>query len=412
MAVAPTGNIFKSLEFDGESSKGYGVYITGAAVYNAPEREVEMITIPGRNGSFALDHGRFQNIEVTYPAGIFADNELDFAQAVSDFRNFLCSKKGYCRLTDDYNPDEYRMAIYKSGLEVTPATLTAGQFNITFDCKPQRFLMSGESAVSLASGDRIFNPTLFESSPMLEVTGYGSITINGTEEITIANDQLGEILLKEGSHKTSTVDETFTFDGTLLNSGDAIGGLTGRIQGMYYRGTSQVLDFTASQTGDAGTVTARNSSWRLNGRTYYGCTFGFNVSTQPFLYGTSRTDTTVLSVTVPTSGGDLSVTITGSVQYGNNSIRMRLIVSSSALTRSSAYVDRYDLYANSSQSILGNPTYIDCDYGEAYKYQNGNYVSLNKYIDLGSELPTLTSGANTITHTVTALKVIPRWWKI
>ena len=70
MAVAPTGNIFKSLEFDGESSKGYGVYITGAAVYNAPEREVEMITIPGRNGSFALDHGRFQNIEVTYPAGI------------------------------------------------------------------------------------------------------------------------------------------------------------------------------------------------------------------------------------------------------------------------------------------------------------------------------------------------------
>ena len=118
MAIAPTGAIYKSLIFDGEDSRDYGVYITGQAVYNAPERDVEMISIPGRNGSFALDKGRFQNIEVTYPAGIFADTESDFAEAISDFRNFLCSRKGYVRLTDGYNPDEFRMAVYKSGLEV------------------------------------------------------------------------------------------------------------------------------------------------------------------------------------------------------------------------------------------------------------------------------------------------------
>ena len=106
MAVTQTGAMYKSLTFDNQTSREYGVYITGEAVYNAPERAVEMISIPGRNGSFALDQGRFENIEVTYPAGIFAENESDFAQAVSDFRNFLCSKKGYCRLTDEYNPSE------------------------------------------------------------------------------------------------------------------------------------------------------------------------------------------------------------------------------------------------------------------------------------------------------------------
>ena len=77
MAVAPTGAIYKTLTFDGVSSRTYGVYITGEAVYNAPKRSVEMIEIPGRNGSFAFDKGRFENIEVTYPAGIFADNEAD-----------------------------------------------------------------------------------------------------------------------------------------------------------------------------------------------------------------------------------------------------------------------------------------------------------------------------------------------
>ena len=120
MAITQTGAIYKAFSFDNVSSRNYGVYITSEAVYNAPERDVEMIAIPGRNGAYVLDNGRFENIEIKYPAGIFADNETDFAQAVSDFRNFLCSKKGYFRLEDEYNPDEYRMALYKSGLEVLP----------------------------------------------------------------------------------------------------------------------------------------------------------------------------------------------------------------------------------------------------------------------------------------------------
>lgn len=143
--MAVTGDIFKSLTFDGESSRDYGVYITGQAVYNAPERDVEMVTIPGRNGAFALDKGRFENIEVTYPAGVFANTDTEFAKAISDFRNMLCSRQGYCRLTDEYNPDEYRLAVYKSGLEVDPVQLKAGQFDITFECKPQRYLMSGQN---------------------------------------------------------------------------------------------------------------------------------------------------------------------------------------------------------------------------------------------------------------------------
>lgn len=126
MAVNQTGAIYKAFNFDGQSSRNYGVYITGEAVYNAPERDVEMITIPGRNGAYALDNGRFENIDVTYPAGIYADTEADFAAAISDFRNYLCSRSGYCRLSDEYNPDEYRLAIYKSGLEVSPSQLSVG----------------------------------------------------------------------------------------------------------------------------------------------------------------------------------------------------------------------------------------------------------------------------------------------
>ena len=175
-----------SIIFGGVNSADYGIYISGEGVFNAPKRDVEMISIPGRNGAFALDKGRFENIEVTYPAFNFEpDDYASFAQNLSDFRNAISSLRGYQRLTDTFHPDEYRMATYISGLEVKPIKYnTASEFNIVFDCKPQRWLTSGETAITVSSGDTVTNPTLFESSPLLEVEGYGNINING-ETITI-----------------------------------------------------------------------------------------------------------------------------------------------------------------------------------------------------------------------------------
>lgn len=140
--------VFNSLTFDGENSLDYGVYITGEAVYNAPERAVEMISIPGRNGAIALDQGRFENIEVTYPAGTFGDDQPEFASKIRAFRNALASRFNYIKLTDSYHPDEYRLGLYKSGLTTTPVQRSkAGEFPIVFNCKPQRFLTSGEAEV-------------------------------------------------------------------------------------------------------------------------------------------------------------------------------------------------------------------------------------------------------------------------
>ena len=97
--------MFKGLTFGDINSKDYGVYIEGQSAFNAPQRDVELIEIPGRNGAYVHDMGRYSNIEVTYPAGLFGHSESEFAEKISNFRNAICSKKGYQKLTDDYNPD-------------------------------------------------------------------------------------------------------------------------------------------------------------------------------------------------------------------------------------------------------------------------------------------------------------------
>ena len=177
--------IFNSLTFDNINSLDKGVYITGFAVYNAPERIVDMISIPGRNGNLAIDQGHFENIEVTYPAGCFANDLIEFAEKVGEFRNILASRYTYKRLTDDYNPDEFRLGLYKSGLSVDSVSYNrAGEFEITFDCKPQRWLVSGEETETFTTTGVIENPTDFPARPMLVVTGAGNLTV-GEKTLTI-----------------------------------------------------------------------------------------------------------------------------------------------------------------------------------------------------------------------------------
>lgn len=437
MAVAPTGDIFKALSFDNVSSRSYGVYITGEAVYNAPEREVEMISIPGRNGDFALDKGRFENIEVTYPAGIFSDNETDFAEAISDFRNFLCSRKGYVRLTDEYNPDEYRMAIYKSGVEVEPALLRAGKFDITFDCKPQRYLTSGEAEqTSAGSNISVTNPTLFDACPLIKFSpsdsydpdiGMGLIVRNdkyGTDGyyINITNEAIGAVDLLDSSLSVERLSfvKAYTSD---FNTGDSVYIVLGS-GGLQFRAMSNgTVEITSVSKQSGGTL---GSS-----ATYDGDTVTFNlVQTLVETVGTDNTKTDTYSVTVkrtPSVGSAVTTVYTIDVKaaYLSRGGYEQFSVNIAPTTNSakdpliktiavSTDTEVTSAIGYSTASKIRDPSYIDCELGEAYTYDsNGRRVSLNKYVELRSDLPVLTPGTNTVVKNGDIeASVIPRWWKV
>lgn len=175
--------------FDGVMSKDYGVYISGNGTYNSPERVYTNISIPGRDGDLLSTETRLRNVALTYPAGIVANFDTNLA----NLRSKLLSTIGYARLTDTYHPSEYRMAVYKGGLEPEMVdSLIAGQFDITFECKPQRWLLAGEDDIEMDSGDTITNPTLFDARPLIRVTGYGDMQI-GSQVITIAQNNLAYI---------------------------------------------------------------------------------------------------------------------------------------------------------------------------------------------------------------------------
>lgn len=403
------GAIYKELTFDGENSGDYGIYITGAGTFNAPQRDVEMVTIPGRNGSFALDHGRFENIEVTYPAGLYGSDETDFADKIAEARAWLCSKSGYVRLQDEYNPNEYRLAVYKSGLEVSPALLKAGEFDLVFECMPQRFLTSGETAITVGHGiipGTVKNPTRFESRPLLEVTGYGKITFisanNPTKVVRVISEPIGETSLSGPINETQRGSDESTFEiepnYAALRTGDNVRlNWPARLNIVV---SSNIVSATiVSQTG---TAFESITKWRRTASLHFN---GFS-----WAYGTPVSETATIQIVY----GDMAmIQMTVSLEVDANG-KITITASSSDVRPSSCTLQIAGIVGDSSKTALGEPLYLDLDIGEAYKEEDGEMISVNSGVILGAELPTLKPGDNLILFdsTITDLKVIPRWWTV
>lgn len=165
------------LTYNGIKTSDYGIYISGAESYNAPEVDLTYQTVPGRNGDLIFDNRRLKNLTVRYPAFIREGFELK-ARA---FIQQMLADPGYKTLLSTYDADHFRQAVFAGPVSfVTGPGNRSAKFDLVFNCKPQRFLTSGTTATNLTASGTITNPTAFQALPLIRVYGAGTVTINGT----------------------------------------------------------------------------------------------------------------------------------------------------------------------------------------------------------------------------------------
>ena len=184
----------------GESSTDYGMVISEAAVFEKPTKRTEVFTVPGRNGSIIFEDGSFDDVVRSYKAWIDEDETPDsggiihgtLAERVSDLTAWLFSKSGYTRLEDNFEPDVFRLAYYSGANDITNDLTEYGETTLTFTCRPERFLKSGEAAVTIANGDTVTNPTKFTAKPLIKITAAGTVTLSiaGVSIVAVVTDYL------------------------------------------------------------------------------------------------------------------------------------------------------------------------------------------------------------------------------
>ena len=156
---------------DGVDARKFGIYLQKPIEFSEAIPIVERQSIPGRNGDLIFETGSYENR--TGVASCFCLQKC-VAKAIGEAGRFFMGKKGYRRLETSDDPDHYWMARVENSPQIAMRLRTLAPFEIGFDCKPQRFVKSGENPIVFTSSGSLFNPYGQIALPFITLYGQGA----------------------------------------------------------------------------------------------------------------------------------------------------------------------------------------------------------------------------------------------
>lgn len=190
-----------SFTFNGKSSEDFGLVVQTPPVYTFPERDITVTHIPGRNGDIAIDKKCFKNTTREYSIALWYKPKTGYYDSFEEVLNWLNSAKGsYAKLEDTYDTEVYRKATFHMSGSFTDYWSKAGAINIQFDCKPQRYLKTGDIA-------KEFNGSEAHMNSEYDYISLPTISIEGID--TESTENLDKVLMMSVSNDNSdTITET------------------------------------------------------------------------------------------------------------------------------------------------------------------------------------------------------------
>lgn len=377
--------VFGRVVFDGVDLVDFGVTLSGVGTFNAPERDVEYVSVPGRNGDIILDNGRYNNISVTYPVNI----ETHLPGKVRALSEFLMSHKGYFRLEDSYHPDEFRMAQFAGPIDInsTGRHNRYGTTTLTFNCMPQRFLKSGELPVAFTDSSKS-QQTLYAYS---DFSSYTKTTIIADMERRINMDL------------TNSLFYVVNVSGAGLALNDMI-----RVEGGFDKFVVAIcMDNPVTENGNASEVLTSDSFILSTNYNYWLFPAAANIkiyAEDTLAYESPHTEHK--SMVNQTMFGAKPIV---KVDIGADEITDYLF----SIGSNGVLITQPNIYPYSSAQTIT----IDCEAMEAYSFPRDNpsgyKVNWNPYVTF-VKAPELMPGDNDIAYdaTVSNLRIYPRWWRL
>lgn len=170
--------------YGGETSSDYGIVVGEVPSFDKPNRRANVFPVQGRNGSVIFQDGSFDDVARSYKVWLDEDNN-NLADKVNAVSGWLYSKTGYQRLEDSFEPDVFRLAYYNGSGNVSNELMIYGETTLTFTCRPERFLKTGEETMTVSNGDKLNNPTRFDAKPLIHIEGSGTVSVKiGSKTIT------------------------------------------------------------------------------------------------------------------------------------------------------------------------------------------------------------------------------------
>lgn len=172
-----------SITWNGVSSDTIGVIVERIPDRYVPARRFSPQQVAGRNGDILLVDKSFPNVEQEYEVYLSAEAQglPSVARACAEW---LMGPDGYCRLEDSYDTTVYREAFLMGGYDLENILNKFGRCTITFSCKPQKYLLTGDTPIEIDSGITTYTGDVvqFDGITGASITSL-STTITPTQDL-------------------------------------------------------------------------------------------------------------------------------------------------------------------------------------------------------------------------------------
>lgn len=183
---------FGTFFIDGKSAKKMGITLQKEIEVSAPKPIIHSEQVPGRNGEILYNTGAYSNRTIKASCFVLKPKAMNY---IFELNAFLAENVGYRKLEISSIPDRFFMARTVNGANFDVRAKVLAPFNLTFDCKPQAFLNSGDKFITLNNVTQVYNPASGHAKPLIHIHGKGNIVFKiGDRQVDISGLD-GDIML-------------------------------------------------------------------------------------------------------------------------------------------------------------------------------------------------------------------------
>lgn len=161
--------------YNDKSSEDFNIKIKTINNLSSPQRSIEKILVPGRNGELILDNGNFENFILTIECYLNCSSE-DKNVISKEIKRWLQSDFSYKKLILSDDTEFYYEAYCDTKLDFEYVSSNFESFLISFSCKPFKKKMN-DDVITITESIVINNPYLV-SNPLIKVMGVGDVLVN------------------------------------------------------------------------------------------------------------------------------------------------------------------------------------------------------------------------------------------
>lgn len=170
-------------EYKGRKSTEFGLRIQNALSITTPERDIELMEVPGKDGDLAFDKKRLKGVPKPFLCTLDVPDGMTVDLVAKQISEWLRTDVGWSKLVfSGYEGYEYEALCYET-FDIEETLKTRGRTVINFRLKPYKFKIGSNSLIVLTNGQTLTNPEKRNAKPLIKITATGNVTLknNGVE---------------------------------------------------------------------------------------------------------------------------------------------------------------------------------------------------------------------------------------